>query len=78
LTPSAWQGWLVVLIYVAGMVKIIHELLPASSVSSPTRLFVGVVIWTALFFIIVYRTGESSRWQWGDRLENKEVDDRSK
>ncbi|MFN3188324.1 MAG: hypothetical protein ACK42D_02150 [Candidatus Paceibacteria bacterium] len=68
--PCTWQGWLIITIYIVGLIKMANDLLPESASSSPTRFFVGMVIWTILLLVIAYRTGESPRWQWG-KDENK-------
>ena len=70
--PCTWQGWLVVGIYIVGVIKIAQNLFPDSGASSPNRFLVGVAIWTIVLWIIAYRTGESPRWQWGEDRDLKD------
>lgn len=74
-TPCTWQGWLVVGIYIVGMLKLAQNLAPESSASSPIRFFVGAAIWTVILLVITYRTGESPRWQWGEDAKDSAKDE---
>jgi len=63
-TPARWQGWAVILVFLA------FVFWNASEAEEDTngfllRLTIGVVILIA----ICWKTGESPRWQWGP--ENK-------
>lgn len=69
-TPCTWQGWMVVVIYIVGLLKIIQNLLPNSSASSPTQFFIAIITWTVILIVVSYRTGEKPRWQWGEDDDN--------
>jgi hypothetical protein len=67
-TPATWQGWTITLGYVA------LALLFAFTIDdrSPTReiMFTFVlpfVLLTIAYIRIVYKKGESPRWQWGEQ-----------
>jgi len=71
-TPCTWQGWVVLGVYILGLALLVHRLLPESSASSPIRFLVSCAIWTFIFLVITYRTGELLRWQWGEpRVDDK-------
>ncbi len=62
--PSAWQGWVVLVAYVAlvlGGIPLIH-----TSRSAPFYAL-HVVILTIGFVVICWLTGEPPRWRWGGR-----------
>jgi len=71
-TPCTWQGWLVIFIYLGGIILLANKFFPESSASSPNRFFVVCGIWTIILLVITYRTGPSPRWQWG---ESDDVED---
>ncbi len=69
-TPVRWQGWLVVLAYIASMLTIVfiaEDSLPGNpdSGSNFLTLALPVILLTALLIIICYKKGEKPRWQWG-------------
>lgn len=68
--PVAWQGWLVLGLYVAIMFALSSTL----DDSSPDRevffiLVLPFLILTTALIRICYATGESPRWQWGTEKE---------
>jgi hypothetical protein len=76
LTPSAWQGWLVILLQVAIVVTGI-TLLPASSGSTVSRLIKFWIIFglaIATIILVSVYSGPSPRWRWG----KKDTDDSRK
>ena len=58
--PCSWQGWLVILIWVAlfvfGIVKIDHEGL---------KNILVIIILTGILIWICWKKGEKPRWRWG-------------
>jgi hypothetical protein len=62
--PRAWQGWVVVVVYVAligvGFVAIPHSIRPG--------LFIAyLLILTVLLTAVCWVKGEPPRWRWGKR-----------
>lgn len=64
-TPVTWQGWAVILGYVAVLFLIVL----AVELSSPKEvglfLIIPIAILTAALIRICYKKGEPPRWQWG-------------
>ena len=65
-TPVKWQGWLVIALYILGLVLFSMTI----DENSPTRevaftFILPVAIMTAALFRICYKKGEKPRWQWG-------------
>jgi uncharacterized membrane protein YhaH (DUF805 family) len=60
--PATWQGWLVVVVYIA-------VILAAVAVAATLPLVTVLVSLgaTTLLLWICYRTGEPPRWRWGDK-----------
>ena len=58
--PVTWQGWLVVLAYVA------FNFLVAMSL---VTLIPGVIVSTATLLYICMKKGDPLRWRWGKRSE---------
>jgi uncharacterized membrane protein YhaH (DUF805 family) len=59
-TPCSWQGWAVLLIWVAlfifSVIKIDHEWL---------KNVLAIIILTVVLIYICYKKGEKPRWRWG-------------
>ncbi|MEI7709091.1 MAG: hypothetical protein WCI76_00045 [bacterium] len=66
-TPARWQGWVVLLAYVVGLVKIFIIVDAGSHSGSDTMISMALpfLLFTALLFFVCYKKGESPRWQWG-------------
>lgn len=70
--PAKWQGWFVVLVYVALIVTLIisrEKDIPGNP-DSGSNFFVSglpIILLTALFIFICYKKGEKPRWQWGPK-----------
>lgn len=69
-TPVKWQGWLVILIYVALISTIAfmrEESIPGNPDSGSNFLIFAlpIILLTALLIFICYKKGEKPRWQWG-------------
>lgn len=62
--PNCWQGWLVIVSYVACVVGS----LPAISLKNGGLVFSGIVtVATAALITICWLKGEPPRCRWGDR-----------
>ena len=62
--PVTWQGWVVLIGYVAAVALI--------SVGFPPGIFpllypIGIVLATCVLLAICFRKGEPPAWRWGDR-----------
>lgn len=74
-TPVKWQGWAVILAFVAFIVWGGLDLAAAGEPTGAmlTWFFLRVAISIILLIIICYKKGEKPRWQWGipqkDNLE---------
>ena len=67
-TPSTWQGWLVIAVYVVLLIATFRSVDLASHSVSDT-LFAIVPFWivyTVALVIICVLTGEKPRWRWGN------------
>ncbi|MGB8221059.1 MAG: hypothetical protein WCF10_00665 [Polyangiales bacterium] len=62
--PCAWQGWVVVAVYVASLVVAAFELLPAES---PGPFVSATAVLTLIFVAVCWLTGEPPKWRWGDK-----------
>jgi hypothetical protein len=62
--PSRWQGWAVLLAYLAlvGLTALL-----ASPEREPFRFIVLLALWTGLLFAVCWVKGERPRWRWGDK-----------
>lgn len=64
--PAAWQGWVVLLVYVVLVVLFVSTI----DERSPLRELVftcvlPVTLLTATLIRVCYATGEKPRWRWG-------------
>jgi len=71
-TPAKWQGWFVLLAFVAFILLSSFDL---TSNLEPTdkdvTLFIIKTILSAFLLILIcYKTGEKPKWQWGFPKEN--------
>lgn len=64
--PTAWQGWVVLLAYLALMVA--AGLYWQGRGAAPAHL-ACVALLTAVLIAICWRTGEPPRWRWGDKRD---------
>ncbi len=72
--PVKWQGWLVILAYVALIIALVfnrEEAIPGNPDSGSNLLVFGlpIIVLTTLLIFICYKKGERPRWQWGPRKE---------
>lgn len=66
-TPAKWQGWAVMLIFIA-LISIDALILDSSSQQTTTDLvlfFTKIILNVAILILICYKTGEKPKWQWG-------------
>lgn len=65
-TPATWQGWLVVLVYVAA---VFFFALTIDKNSPPKEIvftfILPILILTLTLLRICFKTGEKPKWQWG-------------
>ena len=62
--PVAWQGWAVLLIWIAVLAAVIAPLVAGRHWVAEAVFLVG---WTAALIGVCYARGEPPRWRWGDR-----------
>ncbi len=71
-TPVTWQGWVVILVYIALVALFAFTI----DENSPIRevVFTGMLPIALLTFALIricYRFGEKPRWQWGKVKDEK-------
>jgi hypothetical protein len=69
-TPVKWQGWFVVLVYIAFITILIiskEDPISRDPDSGSNFLIFGlpIILLTALLIFICYKKGEKLHWQWG-------------
>lgn len=69
-TPAKWQGWLVIIVYIALILTLVftrEEAIPGNPDSGSNFLILGlpIILLTAVLIFICYKKGEKPRWQWG-------------
>lgn len=71
-SPNTWQGWIVLLLYLGGLVYSFLEIASHShSVSYRLINFAPrFLILSAIILIIAYLKGEPTTWRWGDKKED--------
>ncbi len=65
-TPVTWQGWAVVVVYIAlvtGLARFIDN--GFDSRAGGTTFFFLVFLLTVMLLVISYAKGETPRWRWG-------------
>ena len=60
--PTAWQGWVVLGLFIAGM-SALPRLVPED------RYLIGVAVLIALLILVCVVKGEPPRWRWGNEDE---------
>ena len=65
--PVSWQGWLVMLVWIAFLVKIFIKADLASHSGSDTLINFAIpfIVSTIIFLAICYKKGEKPEWRWG-------------
>jgi hypothetical protein len=61
--PNSWQGWLVVLCWLAAILIG----MPVLKRSHPVACWIFLVAMVGLLLLICYLKGEPPAWRWGDR-----------
>lgn len=69
-TPVKWQGWAVVLAFIAVMFLNVYRI----NLQSPPQTIPLNFLWQNLILVIIliiicYKKGEKPRWQWGEKKE---------
>ncbi|MEK7586103.1 MAG: hypothetical protein AAB477_02645 [Patescibacteria group bacterium] len=66
-TPSTWQGWLVLIVYLVAMVKssILVDIYSHSGSDTLIGYALPFILFTTILIIICYKKGEAPKWQWG-------------
>jgi hypothetical protein len=62
--PSAWQGWVVLALYLALMVAICVTYPPHTGAF---RFIALIALATSLLTVVCWVTGEPPHWSWGER-----------
>jgi hypothetical protein len=66
--PVSWQGWVIILIYVAGLIP---HFLEANKQHSNSDFLINFsipfIVNTILLLVICYLTGERPRWRWNGK-----------
>ena len=62
--PRVWQGWLVLLGYLVGMIAIFLQVSPSVE---PSRFALYVFALSILLVMICWHKGEPPRWRWGGK-----------
>lgn len=71
-TPAKPAGWFTVLIYLAFILGFTWYSESSGFVSSSTSEFITVIFGaTAVLLAICWKTGETLKWKWGRKSENK-------
>lgn len=60
-TPSTWQGWTVVIIWLILFYFVVTKL------SGEIMKLVSIIILTGILIFVSYKKGERPRWQWGEK-----------
>jgi uncharacterized membrane protein YhaH (DUF805 family) len=63
--PVRWQGWMVLLVFVAVPLLSILELGPLPTDGQLFWFFSKIIVAVIVLIWICYKKGERPRWQWG-------------
>lgn len=67
-TPARTQGWLTLVVYIAGVIFFAFNAEDIVSLEQASREVIApIIILTILLIVICYQTGEKPKWQWGKR-----------
>jgi len=70
-TPARWQGWVIILFFLALIIKIALSL-PYEPTSGELEIFFAkIILSVGVLIFICYKTGEKPRWQWGIDKQEK-------
>lgn len=67
-TPATWQGWLVLVIFLALIIGNVLRIDATQHSNSDALMSIlpQNAILVLVLILICYRTGEKPRWRWGD------------
>lgn len=69
-TPARTEGWLIVAIYLAGVIYFATKLEEGAGFEQVKQgLIVPLVIMTILLLLVTYWKGEKPKWQWGKKVD---------
>lgn len=63
--PVKWQGWLVILAFVAFILWTSFSLNPEANLKELDWFFTKIALAIFLLIFICYKKGEKPKWQWG-------------
>lgn len=67
-TPISWEGWLVTVFYLISLLCLSAFLSRASTTLEVVfNFFIPFIILTFLLILVAIKTGETPRWQWGEK-----------
>jgi len=66
--PITWEGWLVLLVWVAIFIDIVQKDIQQYTIER----FVFIILMVALLLLICFLKGEKPKWQWGRRIEDSQ------
>jgi hypothetical protein len=71
-TPSSWEGWLVMALYLGALILIFRNINKNSHSVSDTLIgfVVPLIVSMIIISVICYWKGETPRWQWGKRTDD--------
>ena len=65
-TPVKWQGWLIILIYIAGLLFFAFTIDSQSTNREIVFTFIlPIILLTITLIRICYKKGEKPKWMWG-------------
>lgn len=65
--PTTWQGWLVLLAFIAALGTLAFIFVPKEH---PFSFYFSLVIATVILIVICLVKGEPPRWRWGGKKRN--------
>lgn len=66
--PLTWQGWLILVMYVFGLLGFAIEARQNIKTGNLTiNFWINYVVLTSLLIAICYLKGEHPHWRWGDK-----------
>lgn len=69
-TPAKWEGWAVLFGYVTLVFTLVFIQAPETADADVAKnILLPILAATILFIAIAWRTGESLKWQWGDKKQ---------
>jgi hypothetical protein len=72
-TPATRQGWLVILLYIAGILFFAFRLEENTTDKEAISTFVvPLVFFTAILIFIAYKKGEKPKWQFGSTKKEQD------